>query len=216
MLIGHLVDYSRYLQRGDHIAIKGIEVSVEYYHHGIYLGENKVVHTGATSKGDAVPRNTDMQMFLKHRENLLRINYPAEECLPPDRVAETAKFISKNPKLWGPMRLFTNNCEHFATYCKTGTGVSLQVDNFVPPLSDTIRFIKWAIILLIFIVYSVLNGSLRVPFFTEFFQMCAKTFRTSKSMSPIEDTCLCLLCCKHRCENNENEIVRHMSTVHSG
>lgn len=47
--------------------------------------------------------------------------------MPPKQVVEYAKEMLKNPRKWGPYNLFSNNCEHFATRCKTGIADCLQI-----------------------------------------------------------------------------------------
>ena len=52
------------------------------------------------------------------------------KCYNPATVVEIAKTYLHNPDSWirehGPYNLYSNNCEHFAHYCKTGEFCSMQ------------------------------------------------------------------------------------------
>ena len=55
-------------------------------------------------------------------------NYPLGFCFLPDIVIERAKSRLGE----SDYNLVFNNCEHFATWCKTGLGESLQVQTVIP------------------------------------------------------------------------------------
>ena len=52
------------------------------------------------------------------------------KCKPAREVISKAQFYCENPKEWtrewGKYDLYSNNCEHFASYCKTGIHCSKQ------------------------------------------------------------------------------------------
>ena len=47
--------------------------------------------------------------------------------LPVSSKTDMIKRINEKHKACGPYKLFSNNCEHLATYVRYGDGVSLQV-----------------------------------------------------------------------------------------
>jgi hypothetical protein len=105
---------------GDHIYVKrrrGL-----YVHHGIYMGDGKVIHfTGSVrEKKDPRVQETDLSGFLKGGI-LSRRDY--EERL---RALETVT-VAKNQLSDCSYSVLWNNCEHFATYCATGKRKSWQV-----------------------------------------------------------------------------------------
>ncbi len=109
--------------RGDHIQVyRG-----GYHHHGIDLGNDMVVHfTGrpdaAFNKGDAIIRKTALADFTGN-ERYEVVTYSQDKALHPDHVCIRAlSSIGRSG-----YNLFSNNCEHFAASCKTGTGKSKQV-----------------------------------------------------------------------------------------
>lgn len=109
------------LQPGDHVYVR--RYSRFYSHHGIYMGNNRVVHyTGLGEKEKKNPsvKETGLEEFLKG-STLRRCNY--KERLPND---ETLKLVREY--LTGEdYSLIFNNCEHFATYCATGKKKSKQI-----------------------------------------------------------------------------------------
>jgi hypothetical protein len=113
---------------GDHICVK--RKGRFYTHHGIYMGEGKVIHfTGSIrEKVDPEVHETDLSRFLKG-EKLGRRNYmkrlPASETI---RIAKEQLSDRSYSMIW-------NNCEHFATYCATGKKNSRQAKRALSGLS---------------------------------------------------------------------------------
>jgi hypothetical protein len=105
---------------GDHIYVK--RTRRLYVHHGIYMGDGRVIHfTGSVrEKKDPKVQETDLSGFLKggvlrRREYGERL--PASETVT---IAKNQLSDSRYSMLW-------NNCEHFATYCASGKRKSWQV-----------------------------------------------------------------------------------------
>lgn len=108
------------LQRGDHIYCRrfsGIE------HDGIYLGGDQVIHFTSleASKLSARIQITSVAQFAGSDAVSVLI-YGA--CISPDEVVRRALSRFQN----GDYGLFGNNCQHFATWCKTGVARSRQVE----------------------------------------------------------------------------------------
>lgn len=105
---------------GDHIYVKRRRRL--YVHHGVYMGDGKVIHfTGSVrEKKDPKVQETDLSGFLKGGV-LRRRDY--EERL---RASETVT-VAKNQLSDSRYSMLWNNCEHFATYCVTGKRKSWQV-----------------------------------------------------------------------------------------
>lgn len=59
------------------------------------------------------------------RKELLKIIY--DNCSSAELVIERARNFLKNPSMIGSYSLIENNCEHFATSCKIGTAISMQI-----------------------------------------------------------------------------------------
>lgn len=107
------------MAKGDHIKVdRGA-----YYHHGIDVGDGTVIHfTGEpTRKSNARIKRTSLTEFLADEEDYWVISY--KYSASPEVVVQRAiDYLNK-----GDYFLLTDNCEHFATYCKTGRWESNQV-----------------------------------------------------------------------------------------
>lgn len=104
--------------RGDHLYVN----CGAYTHHGIDCGDGTVIHHpgGLNQKIHASISRTSMASFASGKEVLVR---KYGRCDSPDMVIARAE--SKLGK--SGYNLFDNNCEHFATWCKTGMEDSEQV-----------------------------------------------------------------------------------------
>ena len=116
---------------GDHIYVK--RKSRFYIHHGIYMGEGKVIHfTGSIrEKVDPEVRETDLSRFLKGgklKKRDYRKRLPASETI---RIAKEQLSDKNFSIIW-------NNCEHFATYCATGKKKSRQLKKALFGLSTAV------------------------------------------------------------------------------
>jgi hypothetical protein len=114
------------MARGDHIYVW--RLLFLYQHHGIDCGDGTVIHhVGMVSVDEngiktAPIQRTSMQQFSQGEEVLIQ-DYDFEECDVPDKVIERAKSCLGNDEY----HLVWNNCEHFATWCKTGEDKSQQI-----------------------------------------------------------------------------------------
>lgn len=114
-------------QPGDHIfAARRFHGFIPYEHHGIYCGEDRVVHYGdlKDSLREAVVRETDYASFHQEDDVFVRVG-PDPDCLDPAHVTSLARLAIGSGK--GEYSLHRNNCEHFATLCKTLLPESKQV-----------------------------------------------------------------------------------------
>jgi hypothetical protein len=106
------------LARGDHLRVfrKG------YWHHGIDCGDGTVIHyTGELwNRANAAVRRTPMEEFAKGgRVRVVNTNasFDAESIISrAESRLEEARYST-----------ILNNCEHFATWCRTGARESKQV-----------------------------------------------------------------------------------------
>lgn len=119
------------MARGDHIYVQLGPLTT---HHGIDLGDGTVVHwcSGESGKkqhlGDMLRRKVRAQIRQTSLEDFcdgqpFRVR-EYESCFEPDEVVQRAlqRLHERDyDVVW-------NNCEHFATWCKTGDARSAQVE----------------------------------------------------------------------------------------
>ncbi|MBA0646975.1 hypothetical protein Goklo_014893 [Gossypium klotzschianum] len=144
----------RFPQPGDHIYCE--RKGGLYDHHGIYVGDDMVIHLrGAAKKLGEIPAchkcgdkrvengeiakvcidcfldGATLQIFDYGVPLLEFIARKRGTCCqrdskPPHEVISTATdLLERNG--FGPYDMLTNNCEHFAVYCKTGCAASYQI-----------------------------------------------------------------------------------------
>lgn len=94
-----------------------------YEHHGIDLGDGTVIHYRKPEGRDAIISVTTHDSFAQGSRIYLK-RQPV--CLIADDVIERAHSRIGETQY----DLFTNNCEHFATWCKTGRNESEQIRRF--------------------------------------------------------------------------------------
>lgn len=95
-----------------------------YQHHGIDCGDGSVIHYRKPS--ETIER-TSFSVFSKGNSVYI-INYPEGFCFISDVVIQRAESRLGEQKY----NLLFNNCEHFATWSKTGISNSKQIRDFIP------------------------------------------------------------------------------------
>ncbi|MBD2197896.1 MULTISPECIES: lecithin retinol acyltransferase family protein [Calothrix] len=115
------------MKAGDHIYIRLKHQSgFKFTHHGIYIGNDEVIHYWKHKV-----RKTEINKFTLGK-NIHIKNHKKE--YSSSRVVERAKKRLGENKY----NLIFNNCEHFATWCKTGKHKSKQVGGAIPKVPKVI------------------------------------------------------------------------------
>jgi hypothetical protein len=119
------------MARGDHIYVK--RWGGAYYHHGIDMGDGTVVHfTGEPLRGRLAAVARDTWEDFCQGETPMVMHYP-QDYRTPDEVVEAALAHLGTTGY----KLLANNCEHFASYCKTGRAHSRQVRRAIQGMAIT-------------------------------------------------------------------------------
>ncbi|MFZ3194315.1 MAG: lecithin retinol acyltransferase family protein [Moraxellaceae bacterium] len=98
-----------------------------YKHYGVYIGNNRVVHY-SSDEGDNLSSNTiiktDMDFFMEDSDRfyMLKFDKDADVFNGQETKKRALSQLGKNE-----YNLISNNCEHFAMWCKTGKNTSDQV-----------------------------------------------------------------------------------------
>lgn len=119
------------LKAGDHIRVACEFGGVKYWHHGIYIGNGEVVHFSREENGIG---KVTIEKFQGSADCVETVDYSGETgvVFPPEQIVTRAMGAVGSPERYN---LFTNNCEHFATWCVTHKKVSKQIEDALKPSS---------------------------------------------------------------------------------
>ncbi|WP_069789559.1 lecithin retinol acyltransferase family protein [Cyanobacterium sp. IPPAS B-1200] len=122
------------MAKGDQLYVwrKFANLDGVYQHHGIDTGDGNIIHYRKPSE---IVETTTFDTFSKGNRVYIR-QYPRGFSFIPDIVIERA-FSRLGEKKYN---LLFNNCEHFATWCKTGINESKQVQDFIPTINKLNTF----------------------------------------------------------------------------
>lgn len=108
-----------------------------YYHHGIYIGVNRVIHYSGFCSGvhSGPVEELSLEEFSAGRpirvKAIQQAKYSREEI-----VRRAMSRVGENR-----YRLLTNNCEHFCNWCLWGKSYSEQVRSFIIHPFSTLRLL---------------------------------------------------------------------------
>lgn len=95
-----------------------------YTHHGIYVGNGRVVHYAGLSRSwlRGPVEEVSLEQFAGGREVIVR-KHRHPRYRAADIVARARSRLGEDA-----YRLTSNNCEHFCAWCVSGVGTSEQVE----------------------------------------------------------------------------------------
>ena len=104
-----------------------------YRHYGVYTGNDKVVHYAGKAGNwnkDVAVREVSMKEFLQDATAYIICEFPHESNLPNYHLYSHKETVKRAYSRLGERKydLFTNNCEHFAVWCRTNISVSIQAE----------------------------------------------------------------------------------------
>jgi HRAS-like suppressor 3 len=97
-----------------------------YLHHGLYAGDGRVIHYGGFSRlfRRRPVEEVSIEQFTRGRGLTVKA-WVAPKFAGAAAVERARSRLGENR-----YRLWTNNCEHFTEWCLSGTGRSLQVEQW--------------------------------------------------------------------------------------
>ena len=116
------------LEKGDHIKF---ERPVGYDHHALVewvdpvSGKVHVIEYGSDNRGSGFGKGTVRRHEVSDVKGMYKYEY--DTCADADEVVRNAEAMIGERK-YNPV---TNNCEHFATMCKTGKKKCSQLSPFI-------------------------------------------------------------------------------------
>ena len=155
------------LSPGDHIYCNRDKAADLYSHHGIYVGDGKVIHFASDSSQAGYPRKDSIdsrfirimrgtlsgfkgsdtleiveynsEMSVKERVELETGSCHRVDAMPRDETLKVAEYFVERSDLWDSYNLYSNNCENFACFCKTGL---LDIASQLHPESAILEIIE--------------------------------------------------------------------------
>ena len=98
-----------------------------YLHHGIYVGEGKVVHYAGLCRGIHAGPVEEVTLSRFARGRPVRIVSDGVPNFDPQETVRRARSRLGEDRY----HLLTNNCEHFCEWCLRGTPRSRQVEELL-------------------------------------------------------------------------------------
>ena len=111
------------LQRGAHL----VSPRRGYSHHGIFVGGNRVIHFAGWANGQASGPVEEVSLETFCGGNPISVVHHGTTILP-DEIVRRARSCLGNTDY----SVFSNNCEHFCTWCATDVHDSDQIDSRLP------------------------------------------------------------------------------------
>ncbi|MGK7883825.1 MAG: lecithin retinol acyltransferase family protein [Crocosphaera sp.] len=108
-----------------------------YSHHGIYAGNDEVVHYSGFQKklGTGKVSKVNFKDFSNGKEVFVRVYF--QYIFSPEEIVERAiSRINENE-----YHLLFNNCEHFACWCISNKEISSQLNAVLSPITGLSRAI---------------------------------------------------------------------------
>ena len=120
-----------------------------YRHYGVYVGRGKVIHyagSGGDWDGDVAVREVSMKDFLKESDEYMICKFPKSSNLPHYHRYTKKETVARAYSRLGEHQydLLTNNCEHFAVWCRTNVSERRQVNragNVLRSINDVVEAI---------------------------------------------------------------------------
>ena len=122
------------MEAGDIIWCGGyISAVPEYKHYGVYIGNSQVIHYAPedatvniiADSAKAVIHCVSMNKFLNGKPPFIDNDFKPLKFNPTQIIERAREKIGTN---MGEFHIFSHNCEHFASWCKTGRPRSKQVE----------------------------------------------------------------------------------------
>jgi len=110
-----------------------------YHHHGIYIGDGKVIHYSGFADGmcSGPIEEISLQDFLQGNKYVFIRDYSKEK-FTGEEIVRRAKTRLGEDKY----NIFTNNCEHFATWATQDVEASSEISTLVGKFLDFAIMIK--------------------------------------------------------------------------
>lgn len=116
-----------------------------YFHYGVYVGADKVVHFCSVGNNELESATADIvetSLLRFSKGDPLSIDTSETPIFERDEIVRRARSVIGT--MQGSYNLLSNNCEHFANWCRCGKLVSHQkilVESLVDTVVSTAPFL---------------------------------------------------------------------------
>jgi hypothetical protein len=108
-----------------------------YMHHGIYVGDGKVVHYAGLARRSFRGRIEEVALAeFAYGRNVWTRHSELPAFLPQEVIRRARSRVGENR-----YRVFRNNCEHFCEWCLRGESRSYQIERFFPFHAALVRIL---------------------------------------------------------------------------
>ena len=115
-----VADFYEEVPAGSHVAIPSHSTGLGPWHHGIYIGNKRVIHMIGSSKDDAHVQHTCFNDFKRGSSVIAVVLYADETPLTLERTVSAAHYLKNMLPVQNLYQILGFNCEHFAVLCKVG------------------------------------------------------------------------------------------------
>lgn len=117
-----------------------------YRHYGVYVGHGKVVHyagTGGDWNGVQTVREVSLKNFVKDSGYYRICAFPEYCNVPGYHLYSKKETVQRAYSRLGEHRydLISNNCEHFAIWCRTNVSESKQTKKIEDAMQSVLDFL---------------------------------------------------------------------------
>ena len=127
----YVADFYEKVPAGSHLAVPSKETLLGPWHHGVYVGNKRVIHMCGLSKVDAHVQETSFNEFMKGTSLVAVVTYADETEETLARTVAVARYLKDNLPVENLYKITDFDCEHFASLCKAGLKGWVQTSEHV-------------------------------------------------------------------------------------
>ncbi len=105
---------------GSHVAVPSYRTLLGPWHHGLYIGDKKIIHMTGEGKEDAHVQQTSVNEFTIGTNVVALVLYADDGAASRAASVEAAQYLMNILPTANLYDIEHFNCEHFAVLCRTG------------------------------------------------------------------------------------------------
>lgn len=113
-------DFYTEVPSGSHIAVPSHRNQLGPWHHGLYIGDKRVIHMTGETKEDARVQQDTVNEFITGTSVIALVLYAEDADADRQASVQAALYLKDVLPTEGLYSITHFNCEHFAVLCRTG------------------------------------------------------------------------------------------------